>query len=203
MAKSFRFDDDPEHCLSALRSEDDRSLEALIAHFQPDIMRRLKKWGASHAEAEDIFYICIEALHWAAQMPDFQLTDCRAWLRKAAWFQWLKELRRKKRFDNGVTPEDLAVYSPETDVLINEALDNVARRSLIWEHIERLSDRCRRLLILAVREERGYDEIAREMGYSDADSARQQRFKCQKRLKELIEKDPRHRQLMFNEKVSK
>lgn len=199
MAKSVPFDN--ESCLAALRSGDDRLLGTLIDTMQPEIVAFLKRRKASTAEAEDIFFISIQTLYEAAQIPGFILTNYRGYLYSVAWKQWLKECRRKKKTVGLVTPEEPEVYYPEPDAPVDQLLEQVEQQNLVLEYIDKITDPCRRLLLLYIREQYSYEEIALEMGYSNAESARQQKFKCQKKLKILIKKDPRYRELLLNEPV--
>ena len=69
---------------------------------------------------------------------------------------------------------------------------NPKKRSLkhyLDEALEQLGEPCKSLIQATVQLKRKMEEVAREFGYSDAHSARQQKLRCMKRLRGMVSYD--------------
>lgn len=159
-------------------------LDALIGRLQGSVTAHLKQLRASPDEAEEVFYIGIEVLWWKGRgsgyPPGFNFY---AYLLQTCKQQWYNELRRRKNRPYMVTPAEVAVLN--LDPSIQEILEIVEFNNRLFQYVDRLGDPCRQLLLLWA-EGHSFEEIARLMGYKDADSARQQKYKCLERLKKTI-----------------
>ena len=68
------------------------------------------------------------------------------------------------------------------------------RWELFHEYLDKLSDNCKQILKLFFKKV-GYAYIVEKFGYNSETVARQRVFKCKNRLKELISKDKRFKNL--------
>lgn len=79
----------------------------------------------------------------------------------------------------------------------NTALDALImadKVSLFWEMFDQLSEDCQKVMRLHFAE-KSMLEIQTEMGYKSDNYARQSKFRCQKRLEQLIKNDARYKEL--------
>ena len=75
-----------------------------------------------------------------------------------------------------------------------DALIQADRISLFWEAFERLGADCQKVMRMYF-EENDMTGIASAMGFASENYARQSKFRCQKHLIEMIEADPRFKEL--------
>ncbi len=103
---------------------------------------------------------------------------------------WRKELNKNKKW---VRNEDVISLNIEEDVV-----DDVYEKEECWnlfeEKFQELSSNCRELLNDHFKMV-PYDEIVRKFNYSSENVAFQRMFKCKKKLKDLIKKDVRFKNL--------
>lgn len=168
---------------AALTSGDDLMLNDLINRVNPDVKKYLTALGAQTNEAEEIFFISLEAL-WErgrrrAFEPDFKFFP---FLLEIAKHTWYNHLRRKKNTVEGLTEEVLGLLSTEPDV--HDLVAAVELRTRILRYLNQLGDPCKTLLI-RWSEGAPFEEIADELGYANVESVRQQKFKCLKRLRKI------------------
>ncbi len=185
---------DNETCLQALLGKDDLLLDALIVHFQPQVAAYLRKLNAKPQEAQDIFFIAIEAIWEKSQQDGFKLTgDFSTLLFSICKYQWYKIYRRKKITAEGVSPEDLDVPFPETG--FEQVLEKTEQFDFIEEKLNNMAGKCRKLLIRRFREEASQAEIVAEFGYANSNAASQRVHRCLERLKKMVKEDDKFAEL--------
>jgi RNA polymerase sigma factor (sigma-70 family) len=101
----------------------------------------------------------------------------------AKW-RWVTMRRQQGRYQElSPTRYDAEVESVETEVLRNE------QREWIAGAMNHIGDRCRELL-RRYQLDYSMEEIAREMGYSNAETAKKEAYRCRMKLREQLEKHP-------------
>lgn len=169
----------------ALCPLNEQRLANLIRVTRPLVFHSLRGLGAPPDLCEDFFFIGFEVLWQAARIyehsPDFMFYP---YLLQTCKQQWYNESRRRKYWSSGVTPEELGLFTPDSS--IQELLELVEFNETLHRYLEKLKEPCLTLLLLWA-DGLSYEEIAKTMGYKDADSARQQRFKCMTRLRKMFE----------------
>ncbi|MEM1220273.1 MAG: sigma-70 family RNA polymerase sigma factor, partial [Bacteroidota bacterium] len=100
---------------------------------------------------------------------------------------WLKEIR--KRYGKEVTLHEDFEYKDEFD--FEEAIFREERSKLVRGHFQNLSERCQKMLTLFYEETKKMVEIAQIMGFANANVAKKEKSKCQKRLVEAVRADTR------------
>jgi RNA polymerase sigma factor (sigma-70 family) len=88
---------------------------------------------------------------------------------------WRKELERKKRLSN-----------EEKDAFVTLDLDTAEREKIIASCIEQLGDTCKKVLMYYYFEEMSMQDIADKLGFANTDTAKTKKYKCKKKLDELI-----------------
>lgn len=149
--------------------------------------------GENHGnreDAEDVFqlgllallkYCARETLHLEIPLVMFLYSVCR----KIWWKEFGKRTRLKVTFQDvwEYIDLDLPIDPEDDDDPIEEQL------LLLWKYLDRLPKRAQQLLVSFYRDGKSYGEIAKEMNYSGAASARQQSFKYIRKLRKLMLKD--------------
>jgi RNA polymerase sigma factor (sigma-70 family) len=81
---------------------------------------------------------------------------------------------------------DDAPHSSEPSFDPNEDMDTQERERIIRQLIEQLGKPCAPLLLGFFWEKKKMDELAQELGYSNADSAKSQKSKCMQKVKTFV-----------------
>ena len=140
--------------------------------------------NGSFDDARDVFQEAMVVLYEKSRNPDFILTcQIRTYLYSICRRLWLKKLQHQNRY---VTPtEGLEELMPvEEEIEEKEKLDSdfdnmdVAMRNL--------GEPCKSLLEAFYIQKKNMGDIASEFGYTNADNAKNQKYKCLMRLKKIF-----------------
>src|SRR5690606_9681418 len=88
---------------------------------------------------------------------------------------WRKELDRKKRLSN-----------EEKDSSVSMDTESAERENIIAKCIEQLGDTCKKVLMYYYFEEMSMQDIAEKLGFANTDTAKTKKYKCKKKLDELV-----------------
>lgn len=139
--------------------------------------------GGEAADAEDIFQEAMVVLYEKAQSKEFRLS-CKigTYLFAVSKHLWYKKLHQNQRTSfTGEHAEDL-VY--EEDIISHE------EREIHYEQLnlalEKLGEPCSSLLKAYYQHEKSMQQIADDFGYTNADNAKTQKYKCLNRLRKLF-----------------
>lgn len=183
----------PAQYLDGIRTGDGAVLQSIFQEYYPGIRDFVSKNRGAPQDAEDLFMDALEAL---CRKTNGGLSDLSCafytYLYEICKRLWYKKLRAQKR-DAGVTPEELLVFNDEEDP--QEAIEAVERHKLFWEHFQRLSPDCQKVLELSLYENKNSEEIAAAMGYASPGYARKRKHDCRKQLEDSVKKDPRYNEL--------
>ncbi|MHB8260196.1 MAG: RNA polymerase sigma factor [Bacteroidia bacterium] len=173
--------------IEGLRLSDNAVIHTIYKKFYPTIMRMVLNNNGTEQEAKDIFQESILVLYHHVQKQSFILTCAlQTYLYSIAKRLWLKQLHKKsgtvkldERFYEG---EDFA--EAETEVSVYEEREKNLDR--MQESIGALGEPCKTLLTDFYIAKLGMDEIAEKFGYTNADNAKNQKYKCLQRLKKIF-----------------
>lgn len=82
---------------------------------------------------------------------------------------------RKKRLSN-----------EEKDVPVSQDTESKERNKIVAECIEQLGETCKKVLMYYYFEEMSMQDIADKLGFANTDTAKTKKYKCKKKLDELI-----------------
>lgn len=138
-----------------------------------------KNNGTVH-DAKDVFQQALLVFYKNCLKPDFTLTSTiGTYLFSVSKNLWLKELRDNKVKFSSNLPDfipDVEGDSCEKEVLINKML----------QAIDRLTDNCKKLIRLYHFQKMPWSEIMQTMDYKNEHTARNQKYKCLKKLKDAL-----------------
>lgn len=164
----------------------DKALKQLYVQYFETVRRLIANNNGTVEDAEDIFQETVVVFYDDIQRPEFILTaSIKTYLYSVSRNLWLKHLRKKGKiqivmdteedYTQAVIPDE--TYDADTDLLIQKAL----------KHLATLGENCRKILHLFFWEKKSMDEIAQEVGYTNADNAKNQKAKCMRQLREKYE----------------
>ncbi|PSJ71743.1 RNA polymerase subunit sigma-70 [Sphingobacteriales bacterium UPWRP_1] len=171
--------------LNAIRNGEEGGIETLYRKYFNVIEVFVYKNKGIYDEAKDIAQETAIVFYEKARKPDFELTCAlQTYLYSIARNLWLKELKRK-----GKTP---MVIDTTSNYLTFEQTDEVAHKEEDEELIQKcmryvntLGENCKEILTHYYWDKWKMDKIAKEMDYTNAANAKNQKAKCMKRLREL------------------
>ena len=135
-------------------------------------------------DARDIFQEAMLVLYEKAKSGNFELScQIRTYIYSVSRRLWLKRLQQMNRF-----PAEAG--SMEDSVPVEEDLEQQEQKNLEFVVMEKammgLGEPCRSLLEAFYLQKKNMAEIAGNFGYTNADNAKTQKYKCLSRLKKLF-----------------
>lgn len=144
--------------------------------------------SGTETDAHDVFQEALIVIYKRAQSPDFVLTcPFYNFLYPVCKFIWLRKLNNPRR--KWVTIEDENGYMDEAN--IEDVIHQTERHAFFKEKFEEIGEKCRQLIQLVLQKKK-MREIAVLLGHKNEQTTKQQHYKCKKRLKSLIQEDPRY-----------
>ena len=173
--------------LEGLRLSNDAVIRSVYKKFYPVIARMVLNNSGTEQEAKDVFQESVLVLYHHVKQPQFELTCAlQTYLYSVARRLWLKQLHKK----NGLFKLDERFYEGEevadtqSDLEAYEQRDqNIGRMK---ESMGQLGEPCKALLEDFYTRHLSMDEIAEKFGYTNADNAKTQKYKCLQRLKKIF-----------------
>jgi RNA polymerase sigma factor (sigma-70 family) len=97
---------------------------------------------------------------------------------------WSQRLRKKEReVASSLDPEGDQDFSPS----VLETMIETERARSVREALDRIGEQCRKLLLLFYWEELSMEEIARKLGFANADTVKAKKYQCKKALEKVLE----------------
>lgn len=139
--------------------------------------------NGTNEDARDIFQESMVVLYEKCRQGNFEL-NCQisTYLYSVAKRLWLKRLNQLKKFD--VLNDTAEYFDVNGDLTDHE--QNEASFRLMEISMEKLGEPCRSLLEAFYLQKKGMQEIAEDFGYTNADNAKTQKYKCLQRLKKIF-----------------
>jgi RNA polymerase sigma factor (sigma-70 family) len=170
--------------LKGLANNDSRAVETIYKDNFNMVQAFVLNNNGSYDDARDIFQEAMIALYEKAQSESFVLTcQIKTYVYSICRRLWLKKLQQMGRFSNQVDNLD------ET-IPVEEDLEIHQKRNAEFVIMERamnsLGEPCKSLLEGYYLKKMGMQELAAAFGYTNADNAKNQKYKCLMRLKKLF-----------------
>ena len=173
--------------LEGLRLSNDAVIRSIYKKHYPVIARMVLNNSGTEQEAKDVFQESLLVLYHHVKQQQFSLSCAlQTYLYSVAKRLWLKQLHKNHGFyklderfyeneDVGAASSDLEVYE--------EREQNIDRMK---ESMGQLGEPCKALLEDFYTKHLSMDEIADKFGYTNADNAKNQKYKCLQRLKKIF-----------------
>ena len=169
--------------LKGLAASDGRAIEVIYERNFKMIRAMVLNNNGSEDDARDIFQESMIVLYEKSKAPEFELNcQIRTYLYSVARRLWLKRLQQMQRYAE--------IQDIEDTVPVNEDVSVHEKKNQDYEQMESamagLGEPCRSLLEAFYLQRRSMHEIADSFGYTNADNAKNQKYKCLVRLKKLF-----------------
>jgi len=170
--------------LKGLANNDSKAIDTIYKDNFNMVQTFILQNNGSYDDARDIFQEAMIALYEKAQSESFVLTcQIKTYVYSVCRRLWLKRLQQMGRYSNQVD-------SLEETVPVEEDLEIHEKRNAEFAIMDRamssLGEPCKSLLEGYYIKKMGMQELAAEFGYTNADNAKNQKYKCLMRLKKLF-----------------
>jgi RNA polymerase sigma factor (sigma-70 family) len=178
--------------LKGLVADDKNAINAIYKSHFPVIQGFIQANNGSYDEARDIFQEAIIIVYEKAKTPDFVLTcQLRTYIYSICRRLWLKRLQQLNVY--AVKTEFLEDTVPvEDEIELHKKKD--ADFEIMEQAMQKIGEPCKSLLEAYYIEKKHMNEIAEQFGYTNADNAKTQKYKCLTRLKKLFFAQYKHEQ---------
>ncbi|MBI3511679.1 MAG: sigma-70 family RNA polymerase sigma factor [Bacteroidetes bacterium] len=131
-------------------------------------------------DARDLFQEASVVLFEQLSSGKFELhSSLKTWIYAVCRNKWLKQLEKKKKNIR------LTDFEKAEDVMMEEKSSNEIIHQQLRISLSRLGVGCRKLLLLFYYFKKNMEEIATDLGYTNADNAKSQKYKCLQKLKTI------------------
>lgn len=170
--------------LNGLAQNDRQAIETIYKQHFGMIQSLIINNNGTSDDARDIFQEAMIVLYEKSRSGSFELTSqLKTYLYSICRRLWLKRLQQQQKF----TPE---LGGLEDTVPVEEELELHDQRNMDLQMMEKamssLGEPCKSLLEAYYLQKKNMTEIAGSFGYTNADNAKNQKYKCLMRLKKLF-----------------
>ncbi|MCA6449742.1 MAG: sigma-70 family RNA polymerase sigma factor [Chitinophagaceae bacterium] len=180
----MKADTNEQALLKGLALNDSKAIETIYRDNFSMVQAFILQNNGSYDDARDIFQEAMIALYEKAQTESFVLTcQIKTYVYSICRRLWLKRLQQLGRYANRVDSLEETV-PVEEDLEIHEKRN--AEFAIMDRALNSLGEPCKSLLEGYYLKKMGMQELAAEFGYTNADNAKNQKYKCLMRLKKLF-----------------
>lgn len=153
---------------------------------------RLRKWivglGGKEEDADDVFQEALMVIYEKAKSPDFCLTSkLGTYLFSISKRLWLRKIERSPQHLNIEDDEGLLRWDgQEADNDLSAHWEMESRLQQLSQALDDLGEPCSALLRSFYIDKKSMQEIAMDLGYTNADNAKNQKYKCLARLRKIF-----------------
>ena len=170
--------------LKGLANNDSKSVDTLYKSHFPMVQHFVINNNGSFDDAMDVFQEAMITLYEKVQTDSFTLTcQIKTYLFSICKHLWLKRLQEMGRYNAPLSSEEESV-SVEVDM--EEFNKKDAAFAIMDRALNSLGEPCKSLLEGYYLNKKGMQELAADFGYTNADNAKNQKYKCLMRLKKLF-----------------
>lgn len=173
-----------ELILAEIRKKNEAALGELYKTHYPMAVHLICSNSGTEQEAKDIFQEAVIVFYERAQQPGFVLTcKIKTYLYAVCRRLWLKRLTERKRFDASI-PEAEAFDRMEEEM--TEVVESEMNFQRMRDSLQALGEPCRTIIEDFYIRDFSMEIIREKFGYTSADNAKNQKYKCLQRLKKLF-----------------
>ncbi len=173
-----------QELLKGLAGDDKKSIETIYRQNYSMIQSFVINNNGSADDARDIFQEAMVVLFEKSRLSAFVLScQLKTYIYSICRRLWLKRLQQLTRFSTQVDSLEETV-PVEEEIEEHEKVNN---DFILMEHaMSKIGEPCKSLLDAYYMQKKNMQEIAGEFGYTNADNAKTQKYKCLVRLKKLF-----------------
>lgn len=182
MKKSLYESDDA--IIEGIRIDDERALAYLYKLHYPMVSHFILNNSGSDDEAKDIYQEGVIVFYEKIRDNKLELTcQIKTYLYSVCRRLWLKRLAEKGKYTTSMNDvEDFMTL--DEDILQQE--ENERQFGMMSDALEKIGDPCRSLLEDYYLRMQTMQDITEKYGYTNSDTAKNQKYKCLQRLKKIF-----------------
>ena len=170
--------------LQGLARNDRKAVETIYKENYTTVQSLIINNNGSADDAKDIFQEAMIVLYEKARSGTFELScQIKTYVYSVSRRLWLKRLQQASRFSVDIGNTD-GVVPVEDDIEAHERRD--AEFEMMEKAIQGLGEPCKSLLEAFYLRKMNMQEIAVSFGYTNAENAKTQKYKCLMRLKKIF-----------------
>jgi RNA polymerase sigma factor (sigma-70 family) len=175
---------DEKALLEGLAASDKKAVETIYRENFNMVQALIINNNGSADDAKDIFQEAMIVLYEKVRSGTFELNcQIKTFVYSVSRRLWLKRLQQQNRYS---APGD----NMEAVVPVEEELEDHEQRNAEFEMMEKainnLGEPCKSLLEAYYLQKQNMQVIAASFGYTNADNAKNQKYKCLMRLKKIF-----------------
>ncbi len=162
--------------LAKISKGDESALDFLYKKYYRMMTKLVISNSGTEDEARDVYQDALIVFWEKARSGKLVMTSkISTFIYSICLNLWRKELERKSRLSN-----------EEKDDVEYQDMESEERDKIIRDCINELGDTCRRILMYYYFDGLSMNDIAEKLGYANTDTAKTKKYKCKKRLDELV-----------------
>jgi len=170
--------------LQGLARNDKKAVETIYRDNYGMVQALIINNNGSTDDARDVFQEAMIVLYEKARSGTFELhCQIKTYMYSVSRRLWLKKLQQTKRFTTDFG-------NPDSVVPVEDDLEDHLKRDQEFGMMEKailgLGEPCKSLLEAFYIEKKNMQEIAADFGYTNAENAKTQKYKCLMRLKKIF-----------------
>lgn len=170
--------------LQGLAKDDKKAVETIYKQNYNTIQALVINNNGTADDAKDVFQEAMIVLYQKVKTGSFELNcQIKTYLYSVCRRLWLKRLLHQNKFFSSNDHH-------EEIVIVDEDIEEHEKRDVEFSMMEKamnsLGEPCKSLLEAFYLQKRQMQDIASSFGYTNADNAKNQKYKCLMRLKKLF-----------------
>ena len=180
----MRTDRNEQDLLKGLAQNDRESVETIYKQHYNMVQTLIVNNNGSIEDAKDIFQEALIVLYEKSKSGNFELScQIKTYIYSVCRRLWLKRFHQLQK----LAPE---VENMDEVIPVEEELEMFEQKNkdflLMDKAMQNLGEPCKSLLESYYLQKRSMVEIATDFGYTNADNAKNQKYKCLMRLKKMF-----------------
>lgn len=186
--------DSDEQIIAALRNNDDSVLSVLYKLYFGSINHFIITNSGSEDDAKDIFQEAIIVFYQNIKDQNFELNcKIKTYLYSVSRLMWLKRIKKASAIVGNITDFEGFIAIDESEASIIE--EREIQFGKMSQALSELGEPCKTLIEDFYVKQLSMSQISEKFGYTNADNAKTQKYKCLMRLKKLFFKQEERLQL--------
>ncbi len=170
--------------LKGLAENDKQAIERIYRDNYAMIQAFILNNSGSHDDARDIFQEAMIVLFEKTRTETFELSSqLKTYIYSVCRRLWLKKLNQMNRYSGRLDNMEDTIPVDE-DMELHEKRDTDF--TLMENAMSKIGEPCKSLLDAYYIQKKHMQEIAADFGYTNADNAKTQKYKCLMRLKKIF-----------------
>ena len=172
-----------EALIAELRKKNEAALKQLYQENYVMVLKLVVNNSGTEQEAKDVYQEAIIHFYERLSQQDFELTcKIKTYLYAVCRKLWLQRLAQRNKFLRIEEGERVA----DVDSAVSEMEAKEKNFVVMGESLDKLGEPCRSILEDYYLKGMSMDEITEKFGYTNADNAKNQKYKCLQRLKKFF-----------------